>query len=95
MDLGKMLKDQMDQSNHARWQGNLDALHNTADQMDSMNKDKNIEHIEIPGKIMQYIKDECDKYNRLLMSTDIGKKLDSIYKAAEKDTEKQVKESNE
>ena len=78
MDLGKMLKDTTDQSNYTRWQGNLDTLQAIANKIASMNKDKTIEHIQIPGKIMQYIKDECDKYNKLIMSTDMGKKMKDL-----------------
>ena len=78
MDLEKMLKDTMDHQHHARWQGYLDALHAIANEMASMNKDKNIEHIQIPGKIMQHIKNECEKYNKLIMSTDMSKTMDRI-----------------
>ena len=78
MDIGQMLKDTTDQHNHARWKGYLDALHTIANEMGSMNKDKTIEHIQIPGKIMQYIKDECEKYDKLVLSTDIGKKMQEI-----------------
>ena len=78
MDLEKMLIDTMDHQHHARWQGYLDALHAIANEMASMNKDKNIEHIQIPGKIMQYIKDECEKYDKLVLRTDIGKKMKDI-----------------
>ena len=78
MDMGQMLKDTTDQHNHARWKGYLDALHTIANEMGSMNQDKTIEHIQIPGKIMQYIKDECEKYDKLILSTDIGKTMDRI-----------------
>ena len=76
MDFKKMLLDTTDQQNQARWQGHLDALHAIANKMASMNKDRNIEHIQIPGKIMQHIKDECEKYNKLVMGTDMGKTMD-------------------
>ena len=78
MDIKQMLLDTTDQHNHARWQGHLDALHAIANEIGSMNKDKTIEHIQIPGKIMQYIKDECEKYDKLVLSTDIGKKMQEI-----------------
>ena len=78
MDLGQILKNTTDQSNYTRWQGYLDGLHAIANEMASMNKDKNIEHIQIPGKIMQHIKDECEKYNKLVMSTDMGKKMKDL-----------------
>ena len=78
MDIKQMLLDTTDQQNHARWKGYVDALHAIANEMASMNKDKNIEHIQIPGKIMQHIKDECEKYDKLILSTDIGKTMDRI-----------------
>ena len=78
MDLGQMLKDTTDQHNHARWRGYVDALRTIANEIGSMNKDKTIGHIQIPGKIMQHIKDECEKYNKLIMSTDMGKKMKEI-----------------
>ena len=78
MDLGQILKDTTDQSNYARWQGYLDALYAIANEMAALNKDKNIEHIQIPGKIMQYVKDECIKYNKLVMNTAMGKKMKDL-----------------
>ena len=78
MDLGKILKDTTDQSNYTRWQGSLFALKDLSLHINNICKDKNITQVHIRTKIMEHILAECKRYDELMLTTDVGKKMKDL-----------------
>ena len=76
MDLGKILRDTTDQSNYTRWQGSLFALKDLAKHIDFICKD--YEPPYVATKIMKHILDEIKKYDELMKTTDMGKKMKDL-----------------
>ena len=78
MDLGQILKDTSDQSNYNRWQGSLFALKDLSLHINNICKDKSNEPTQIPTKIMKHILAECKRYDELMLTTDMGKKMKDL-----------------
>ena len=78
MDLGQILKDTTDQSNYNRWQGSLFALKDLSLHINNICKDKNNKPTQIPTKIMEHILAECKRYDELMLTTDMGKKMKDL-----------------
>ena len=76
MDLGKILKDTTDHSNYTRWQGSLFALKDLVRHIKSVCKDH--EPPFVAGKIEEYILAECKRYDELMLTTDMGKKMKDL-----------------
>ena len=76
MDLGQILKDTTDQSNYNRWQGSVFALKDLARHIKSICKDH--EPPFVATKIVEHILAECKRYDELMLTTDMGKKMNDI-----------------
>ena len=77
MDIAKMLHDTADQHNHARWQGSLYTLKDLVKYIESVLKDDEPPK-EVALKITQHIVAEINKYERLVRTTDVGKKMKNL-----------------
>jgi len=77
MDIKKLLLDTADQHNCARYQGAAHALENASSYIKTLVMD-NEDTREIAVKITKHIVDEINKYNMLINSTDMGKKMNEL-----------------
>ena len=77
MDIERMLRDTTDQYNHATWQGSLHALKDLVQYIKSALKDDKTPK-EVALKITKHIVAEINKYEALIQSTDVGKKMKEI-----------------
>ena len=80
MDIAKMLYDTADQHNHARWQGSLYALQDLAKYIESVVKEAQDKETNSTKylKIIQHILAECKRYDELMLTTDMGKKMKDL-----------------
>ena len=78
MDIQQMLKDTVDQQNHARWTGSLYAMKDTVSFMADLLKDPKMTHKELGLKITKYLIAEVKRYEELILTTDMGKKMKDI-----------------
>ena len=77
MDLEKMLHNTTDQYNYNTWQGSLYALKELVKYIESVLKDDEPPK-EAALKITKHIVAEINKYEALIQSTDIGKKMKNL-----------------
>ena len=77
MDIERMLRDTTDQYNHATWQGSLHALKDLVQYIKSALKDDKTPK-EVALKITKHIVAEINKYEALIQSTDVGKKMKNL-----------------
>jgi len=77
MDLEKMLHNTTDQYNYNTWQGSLYALKELVKYIESVLKDDEPPK-EVAMKITQHIVAEINKYERLVQTTDVGKKMKNL-----------------
>ena len=77
MDLEKMLRNTTDQYNYNTWQGSLYALKELVKYIESVLKDDEPPK-EVAMKITQHIVAEINKYEALIQSTDVGKKMKNL-----------------
>ena len=77
MDIERMLRDTTDQYNHATWQGSLYALKELVKYIESVLKDDEPPK-EVALKITKHIVAEIHKYERLVRTTDVGKKMKNL-----------------
>ena len=78
MDIKQMLLDTADQHNCARWQGGLYAMQDSIDFIASELKDPKMTHKELGLKITKYLIAEVKRYEELILTTDMGKKMKEI-----------------
>ena len=78
MDIKQMLNDTVDQQNHARWTGSLYAMKDTVSFMADLLKDPKMTHKELGLKITKYLIAEVKRYEELILTTDMGKKMKDI-----------------
>ena len=76
MDIKQMLNDTVDQQNHARWTGGLYAIQDTVNFI--ANVDPKITPKDLGLKITEHLKAEIKRYEELILTTDIGKKMKEI-----------------
>ena len=77
MDLEKMLRNTTDQYNYNTWQGSLYALKELVKYIESVLKDDEPPK-EAAMKITKHIVAEINKYEALIQSTDVGKKMKNL-----------------
>ena len=73
-----MLNDTVDQQNHARWTGSMYALKDSIDFIADLLKDPKMTHKELGLKITKYLIAEIKRYQELILTTDMGKKMKEI-----------------
>ena len=78
MDIKQMLLETTDQQNHARWTGSMYALKDSIDFIASELKDPKMTHKELGLKITKYLIAEVKRYEELILTTDMGKKMKDI-----------------
>ena len=78
MNIKQMLNDTVDQQNHARWTGSMYALKDSIDFIASELKDPKMTHKELGLKITKYLIAEVKRYEELILTTDMGKKMKEI-----------------
>ena len=71
-----MLLDTTDQQNHARWTGSMYALKDSIDFI--ANVDPKITPKDLGLKITEHLKAEIKRYEELILTTDMGKKMKEI-----------------
>ena len=77
MDLEKMLRNTTDQYNYNTWQGSLYALKELVKYIESVLNDDEPPK-EVAMKITKHIVAEINKYERLVRTTDVGKKMKNL-----------------
>ena len=77
MDKERMLRDTTDQYNYNTWQGSLYALKELVKYIESVLKDDKPPK-EVALKITKHIVAEINKYEALIQSTDVGKKMKNL-----------------
>ena len=77
MDLEKMLRNTTDRYNYNTWQGSLYALKELVKYIESVLNDDEPPK-EVAMKITKHIVAEINKYEALIQSTDIGKKMKNL-----------------
>ena len=77
MDIAKMLHNTTDQYNYNTWQGSLYALKELVKYIESVLKDDEPPK-EAALKITKHIVAEINKYEALIQSTDVGKKMKNL-----------------
>ena len=78
MDFKQMLNDTVDQQNHARWTGSLYAMKDTVNFMVDLLKDPKMTHKELGLKVTNHLIAEIKRYEELILTTDMGKKMEEI-----------------
>ena len=78
MDFKKMLLETTDQQNHARWTGSMYALKDSIDFIASELKDPKMTHKELGLRITKHLIEEVKRYQELILTTDMGKKMKDI-----------------
>jgi len=78
MDFKKMLLDTTDQQNHARWTGGLYALQDTVTYMTNLLKDNDKTYKQFSLELTKYLGAELKRYEKLILTTDMGKKMKEI-----------------
>ena len=78
MDIKQMLNDTVDQQNHARWTGSLYAMKDTVSFMADLLKDPKMTHKELGLKVTKHLIAEIKRYEELILTTDMGKKMEEI-----------------
>ena len=78
MDIQQMLKDTTDQQNHARWTGALYALEDTITHMTKLLKDNDTTYKQFSLELTKYLGAELKRYEELILTTDMGKKMKEI-----------------
>ena len=73
-----MLKDTTDQQNHARWTGALYALEDTITHMTKLLKDNDTTYKQFSLELTKYLGAELKRYEELILTTDMGKKMKEI-----------------
>ena len=78
MDIKQMLNDTVDQQNHARWTGSMYALKDSIDFIADLLKDPKMTHKELGLKVTKHLIAEIKRYEELILTTDMGKKMEEI-----------------
>ena len=78
MDLKQMLHDTTDQHNYVRWQGSYFALKDLTEHMARLLKEKDCTHKSFALEMTTHLGSEIRKYKELMLTTDMGKKMDRI-----------------
>ena len=78
MDIKQMLLDTTDQQNHARWTGSMYALKDSIDFIADLLKDPKMTHKELGLKVTKHLIAEIKRYEELILTTDMGKKMEEI-----------------
>ena len=84
MDIKQMLLDTTDQQNHARWTGSMYALRDLANHIKNIIESKDYKNPEkftsgkIAVEITKHIVEEIKRYEELILTTDMGKKMKEI-----------------
>ena len=73
-----MLLDTTDQQNHARWTGALYALEDTITHMTKLLKDNDTTYKQFSLELTKYLGAELKRYEELILTTDMGKKMKEI-----------------
>ena len=78
MDFKKMLLDTTDQQNNARWTEAVYALRDLMNHMQGLLKAKGCTHKCFSEDMVQYVGEELKRYKELILTTDMGKKMEEI-----------------
>tara|TARA_R100001530_G_scaffold53872_1_gene39774 strand:- start:28 stop:282 length:255 start_codon:yes stop_codon:yes gene_type:complete len=78
MNIEKMLKDTVDQQNHARWTGAIYALTDLTSYMTTLLKTEGCTHKSFSEDMVHYVGEELKRYRKLSETTEIGKKMKDI-----------------
>ena len=78
MNIKQMLNDTVDQQNHARWTGSMYALKYSIDFIADLLKDPKMTHKELGLKVTRHLIAEIKRYEELILTTDMGKKMKEI-----------------
>ena len=73
-----MLNDTVDQQNHARWTGGLYAIQDTVTYMTNLLKDNDKTYKQFSLELTKYLGAELKRYEELILTTDMGKKMKEI-----------------
>ena len=78
MDFKKMLLDTTDQQNHARWTGSMYALQDVIRHMKNLLETEGCTNKSFASDIAKHIGEEAKRYEKLIQTTDMGKKMKEI-----------------
>ena len=78
MDIKQMLNDTVDQQNHARWTWSLYAMKDRVCFMADLLKDPKMTYKELGLKVTRHLIAEIKRYEELILTTDMGKKMKEI-----------------